>query len=134
MCGAVRFSVPSNPGKVLACHCAMCRRWCSGPFFAVSCGADMRFESDAAIGLVASSDWAERGFCKRCGSSLFYRLRGSGEHQMAAGLFDDQTGFELRLQVFADEAQGYCALAAETKMMTGAELAAIYATAADKEG
>ena len=51
---------------------------------------------------------------------------------MAAGAFDDPSGFVLKLQVFTDEAQEFCALAPESRMMTGAEVFAMFAPSADK--
>jgi len=132
LCGAVRFDAAAPKPEITACHCDMCRRWASGPFFAVSCGTDVTFEGAENIGVIQSSGWAERGFCKVCGSNLFYRLRGNGEHQMAAGAFDDQSGFALDLQVFVDEASDYCTLTQKTKMMTGPEVMAMFAPPSDK--
>ena len=47
------------------------------------CGTDVIFEDESAIGVFESSEWAERGFCKSCGTALFYRLR--GDLKMEAG-------------------------------------------------
>ena len=127
LCGAVRFSVAGDPRAVVACHCTMCRRWSSGPYFAVECGRDVVLEGEPNIGVCASSDWAERGFCKLCGSNLFYRLRDSGDYQISAGSFDDPSDFTLDLQVFVDEQPPYCGLAQKSKMMTRAEVIAMFA-------
>ena len=69
-----------------------------------------------------SSDWAERGFCKNCGSHLFYRLKDANEHQVPAGLFDNQKSFHFDLQVFTDRKPGFYSFANETKEMTEAEV------------
>ena len=132
LCGEVTFEAAAPKPNVSACHCEMCRRWCSGPFFGVDCGTEVTFEGEENIGVIASSDWAERGFCAICGSNLYYRLIDSGQYQMAAGAFDDPSGFVLKLQVFTDEAQEFCALAPESRMMTGAEVFAMFAPSADK--
>ncbi|MFC6672978.1 GFA family protein [Marinobacterium aestuariivivens] len=92
---------------------------------AVECGTDVRFEGEDNIAVYASSDWAERGFCKTCGTHLFYRLKGSGEYAMPAGLFDNGD-FMLKSQIFIDEKPGFYSFAEQTRNMTGAEVFAEY--------
>ncbi|SPH17577.1 hypothetical protein DEA8626_01100 [Defluviimonas aquaemixtae] len=126
LCGAVKFVGTANEPKVAACHCDMCRRWSSGPYFEVSC-EDVVFDGEDSIAKFRSSDWAERGFCKKCGSNLFYHLFESSELQMAAGLLDDQSELHLSLQVFVDRKPPFYTLANATKTMTAAEVYAAYA-------
>ncbi|HUS53470.1 MAG TPA: GFA family protein [Thermohalobaculum sp.] len=118
LCGAVKFSAEDVPHQIGACHCAQCRRWASGPYFAVA-APGLRFEGEENIGRYRSSEWAERGFCKLCGSSLFYRMIKEDRYMMAVGSFDDQSGFELSRQVFIDEKPGFYDFAQATKTSTG---------------
>ena len=127
LCGAVGVSAAACDNHVGVCHCGMCRKWGGGPLFAVDCGTDVEFTGDENISIYPSSDWAERGFCARCGSHLFYRLKESGQYIMAASLFDDLEGAVLDHQVFIDSKPDWYALANETKNMTGAEVFALYA-------
>jgi hypothetical protein len=62
----------------------MCRRWTAGPYLTVDCGDSFNVSDAAAVEVYRSSDWAERAFCKRCGSRLFYRLVGSNNHFVSA--------------------------------------------------
>lgn len=130
MCGAVTFTATARKPNVSACHCDMCRRWSAGPFMALSCQA-VTFEGQDNISRTRSSNWAERGFCKQCGSNLFYHLVDSGDYQMAAGLFDDQSKLRLSLQVFTDEKPDFYEFGNQTKMMTGAEVIALFASETD---
>lgn len=130
LCGAVRFEGTATEPKVAACHCSMCRRWSSGPYFEVSC-EDAAFEGEDNITKIRSSEWAERAFCKRCGSNLFYRLIDSEEFQVSAGLLDDQSNLQLSLQVFIDEKPTFYTLADKTETMTAAEVYAAYAPPSD---
>ncbi|MDH3762507.1 MAG: GFA family protein, partial [Gammaproteobacteria bacterium] len=75
-----------------------------------------------------SSDWAERGFCKKCGSHLFYRLKDANEHQLPVGLFDSQENFHFDLQVFIDRKPAFYSFSNETKEMTEAEVIEIFAS------
>lgn len=53
------------------------------------------------------------------------------DYKVAAGLFDDQSLLRLSLQVFTDHKPAFYAFANDTKMMTEAEVIAIYAPPPD---
>ena len=126
MCGAVTFKATAKKPSVVVCHCDMCRRWSAGPFMSLNCQT-VEFAGEENIGRIRSSDWAERGFCTKCGSNLFYHLIGSSDYQMAAGLFDDQSKLRMSLQVFSDSRPDFYDFANQTRMMTAAEVIALYA-------
>ena len=130
MCGAVELSATADEPNVTACHCEMCRRWASGPFLAVKC-YDVAFDDDDAVQRIRTSDWAERGFCAKCGSNLFYQVVGGEEYFVSAGLFGDLPTFRMSLQVFTDSRPPYYEFAGETDMMTGEEVFAAFAPPAD---
>ena len=50
ICGAVRFTATDIEPAYHACHCAMCRRWGSAPFFGTTVGS-IAFEDEAGVGL-----------------------------------------------------------------------------------
>ena len=127
LCGAVRFTAAACNHHVGACHCRMCRKWGGGPLLAIDCGTDVGFEGEESISVYPSSDWAERGFCARCGSHLFYRLKESGQYIMPVGLFDELETPVFDHQVFIDSKPGWYDFANETKNMTGEEVFAMYA-------
>ncbi|MGE3150677.1 MAG: GFA family protein [Pseudorhodoplanes sp.] len=126
LCGAVRFTaVPRHP-HVDVCHCGMCRKWSAGPLFALDCGGTVKVENAAELGVYRSSEWAERCFCKVCGTSLFYRLVGKDFYAVSAEAIDDKSGFVFTTQIFIDEKPAYYDFANETKIMTGAEVFAAF--------
>jgi hypothetical protein len=84
LCGAVSFTSPDTK-EIGACHCGFCRRWGGGPMLAVHCGPDVAFTGEDQIAVYASSDWAQRAFCKRCGTHLYYKLLATGEYFVPAG-------------------------------------------------
>ena len=122
LCGAVRTTANNFSNKVGACHCGMCRKWGGGPFMEVDCGTDVSFKGKDNITVYDSSDWAERGFCKKCGSHLFYRLKESKQHMIPAGLFDNQEPFVFKSQVFIDKKPSFYSFANITTDMTEAEI------------
>lgn len=129
LCGAVRFTAAPATHDYCICHCNMCRRWAAGPFMAIDCGDTVKFEKDADLGFYQSSPWAERGFCKQCGTSLFYKLRGKDEYFVSTEAFDDTSDFKLISEIFIDEKPAHYAFANDVKKMTGAETMAAFAPA-----
>ena len=122
LCGAVRVTVMNAPDKVGACHCDMCRKWASGPYMEITCDSGVSFDGEENISVYESSDWAERGFCKICGSHLFYRLKETRQHMMAVGLFDDQRELVFDNQVFIDKKPEFYSFSNKTKDLTEAQI------------
>ena len=127
LCGEVKLTAKRMSKDLGVCHCGMCRRWTGGPLFAVDCGTDLTFEGQDYITSYASSAWAERGFCKKCGSHLFYKLKGKSQYIVPVGLFDDTSHFHFNHQIFIDEKPEYYSFSNDTKNMTGAEVFAKFA-------
>lgn len=134
LCGAVRFTATPADHHVGACHCGMCRRWAAGPFLERDCGTSVEVEDQTNLGVYRSSEWAERTFCKRCGTPLYYRLIEKNHHYVSAEAFDDRAGYVFAYQVFVDEKPAYYEFANKTHNMTGAEVFAAFAPAAAGEG
>jgi len=97
LCGEVSFTAKNAIQSVGACHCGMCRKWGGGPLMAVDCGTDVTFEGEKYISVYDSSEWAERGFCKKCGSHLFYRLKERKRKWLPEDVRDGHpfSGFEI---------------------------------------
>jgi hypothetical protein len=109
----------------------MCRQWGGGPLLAVECDSDVSFSGEENIGVYQSSEWAERGFCQKCGSHLFYRLKQNHQYYIPVGIFNNEEGLVLEHQVFIDEKPEYYSFANETKNLTGAEIFAQFAPPSD---
>lgn len=122
LCGKIEINVIKMSSDVGACHCDMCRKWTGGPLLAVDCHTDVTFSNEDDVTRYASSDWAERGFCRHCGTHLFYKLQQSGQYIMPAGLFDKETQLTFDHQIFIEQKPGYYQFANDTKTMTGEEV------------
>ena len=127
LCGAVTLTAKPIKQQFAACHCGMCRRWGGGPLLAVDCGTEVQFDGDEFVAIYNSSEWAERGFGKKCGTHLFYRLKESREYQIPVGLFDESVALKFGLQVFIDRKSNYYTFADITKKMTEEEIYNMYA-------
>jgi hypothetical protein len=126
LCGAVRIAIKTTNRSVGACHCSMCRKWGGGPLLVIACGSDVHFDGTDSISIFSSSDWAERGFCRTCGSYLFYRLKKEGHYEVPVGLLDDGEQWAFDQQIFIDEKPSFYSFANKTKNLTGAEVFAQY--------
>lgn len=127
LCGAVQVTAKTANNSVGACHCNMCQKWTGGPLLAIECGSDVHFEGAGNIAKFNSSEWAERGFCRKCGSHLFYRLKEDGHYAVPIGLLDHHERMVFDQQIFVDEKPSLYSFANETKNLTGAEVFAQYA-------
>jgi len=126
LCGSVKILAKTMSTQVGTCHCNMCRKWGGGPLMAVDCGTEVNFEGKENISLYDSSEWAERAFCNKCGSHLYYRLKENEQFIMPVGLFDNEETFTFDHQIFIDKKPSFYRFANVTKNMTEAEVFAKY--------
>lgn len=124
LCGAVRYTALVAEPHMDVCHCGMCRRWSGGTFMAVS-AQELKIEDDTQLGVYKSSDWAERLFCKSCGTSLFWRMTQGGDFLAASfQSLDDTAGFSFTSEIFIDEKPDLYSFAGERARKTGAQVIA----------
>lgn len=127
MCGRVRFRAAPRAMHSHACHCEQCRRWSGGIYLAVDCGDTVEIAEGAPVRFYPSSDWAERGFCAECGSSLFWRLCDGSATYVALNAFDRAGDFTLESEIYIDAKPAGYALAGVSKQLTRAEVMALLA-------
>ncbi len=108
LCGAVKFGINGTLRKVVYCHCGQCRKT-SGHFVAATaCDTDrLEISEDAGLSWYESSDIATRGFCSRCGSSLFWKPAHGKYVAVMAGTLDPPTGFVSREHIHVADASDY---------------------------
>jgi len=116
MCGAVRFTAREVPAQFGICHCEMCRRWTGSALLSVSVPTEnVAWHGREHIATLQSSEWAERAWCRKCGTGLYYRVTEKnewfGETEIPIGLFDDADGFALDNEIYIDmkpDSYAYC--------------------------
>lgn len=121
LCGAVTFTAGNVETHHHACHCGMCRRWSGGPAFATAADG-VAFEGEANIARYDSSEWAQRGFCKICGSSLFYYLKPYDRYIIYVGAFDEPKEFTLGTEIYVDSKRGNYEFAGSHPRLTEADV------------
>lgn len=110
MCGSVRYRVDGPLRPIIACHCIQCRKSSGHYVAATACPTKALHVEGDTLQWFASSAQAERGFCKRCGSNLFWRRTGADNTSIWAGSIDGPTGLHIAQQMFAESKGDYYAL------------------------
>lgn len=107
-CGAVRFQTRGPLRDVIYCHCRECRRQ-TGHFMAATSvpSSALDIEGGDEVGWYAASPVAERGFCKVCGATLFWRRFGGEATSIAAGSLDMPNGLKAQSHIFLSEKGDY---------------------------
>ena len=105
-CGAVRYSLYAEPTNPHVCHCRMCQK-ATGGYFGAFAGVPLCDFAwiKGTPGVFKSSEAVERGFCRDCGTPLFFRYVDKDRISVSLGSLDDparvvpakQYGVESRL-------------------------------------
>ena len=120
LCGAVRFTADSVKPEFYACHCGMCLRWCGGPYLSVST-TGLNFENIENLAVFDSSDWAERAFCRACGTNIFFHVKELDDYDVNTGTFDDASSFKMIGEIFIEEKPTFYEFDGDHPKLTGAE-------------
>ena len=98
-CGAVRFRAASLLDNPHVCHCRMCQK-ATGGFFAALVGVaneDLTWTRGTPA-VFNSSAGIERGFCRDCGTPLFFHRVGGAHYSLTIGAFDIPAAIPLRFE------------------------------------
>ena len=108
LCAAVRYEVDGPLRKVVYCHCEQCRKT-SGHYVAATAvdREHLHVTEDSGLAWYQSSDIARRGFCKVCGSGLFWEPSHRKYMAVWADTLDAPTGLTSREHIHVDDASDY---------------------------
>ena len=125
LCGAVTITVAGeHDPRVGACHCRMCQRWSGGLFLCFTAAA-AAVTVQGAVVRYRSSAFAERAFCPRCGSHLWFNdVQEGGEprsYELMPGLFDAARSWPLRSEIYVDRAMACVQLAGDHRRKSRAD-------------
>ncbi|WP_417464793.1 GFA family protein [Kordiimonas sp.] len=104
LCGAVRYEVTGPLRDIVNCHCSMCQKL-HGSFGAhtKALKKNIKITRDDGLTFYKTSDVAERGYCKDCGSSLFWQPFDLDATGILAGSLDDASGLKTMGHIFVGE-------------------------------
>jgi hypothetical protein len=111
LCRAVTFTVDAPLQPPDACHCTQCRKQ-SGHFWASTDvpRAALSVKGARSLRWYQSSEKIRRGFCKICGSFLFWDPPARASIAIAMGAFDTPTETALAMHIFVADKGDYYAI------------------------
>jgi len=110
LCGGVRYRIDGDCRDIICCHCENCRRTHGhvAAYTALDQSALTLVSAHTLQWFHDASPDTYRGFCNRCGSSLFWDARdGRKRISVAAGSLDDSGSLQIIGHIFAAEAGSY---------------------------
>ncbi len=98
-CGAVRYEYAARADNPCLCHCRMCQKQ-FGNFFGSFAGShtDNFRLTRGILALFESSDDAERGFCRDCGTPLTFKAKSRPRISVSIGSLDRHSEMKPEFQ------------------------------------
>jgi len=109
LCGGVQVELGGGDVRpVVNCHCSQCLKT-HGNFAAYTRvkERDFHYVKQETLRWYRSSDFAQRGFCNRCGASLFWSRDNSDVIAVAAGVLEQPSGLKTSANIFVDSKGDY---------------------------
>lgn len=108
LCKGVTYEILGELDDIVACHCEQCRKT-SGHFVAATRVKDkhLSIAGQQSLAWYASSKNAKRGFCTRCGSSLFWKNGLKDTTSIMAGTLNLPTNLKLSRHIYVADASDY---------------------------
>lgn len=120
LCGAIGFEVNGPMRDVVVCHCGQCRRLHGAPpGYSQASWENIRLTGAEELAWFQSSERARRGFCRICGSSLFWEPIDTGRVSIAAGCLDGPTGLRTVRHIFVHDKGDYYEIADGLEQLSG---------------
>lgn len=104
LCGAIRYRATAAPVRGVICHCKMCQRHSGAPFLSFVHFPVAQFEwLGPEPTRFRSSEFAQRGFCPDCGSTLTMHEEVLSERvQIAVGSLDEPDRVRIDDQIWTE--------------------------------
>ena len=101
LCGGVELRTYGYHRDVENCHCVQCMKT-HGHHAAYTNVREqnVKFLKKRTLKWFRSSKRAKRGFCRKCGASLFFKIIGNNNISIAAGMFNGPTKLKTRMNIF----------------------------------
>ena len=99
LCGQVQFEIPGKLRDIVNCHCSKCRKFHGnyGAYTSVKV-ENLKITEQKSLkwykSLKDETANVHRGFCSKCGSSLFWHPKGQPNIAIAAGSLDSPTNLK----------------------------------------
>jgi len=111
LCGGIRIDVKGKLRYVSNCHCSQCMRTHGNYAAYTSCKEEnIKFLNKKTLKWYKSSRKAKRGFCNKCGASIFFKRINTKYISISAGIFNNPTGLTTKMNIFTKGKLDYYSL------------------------
>jgi hypothetical protein len=108
LCGGVRYEIDGPLAPPSACHCGQCRRSHGAlGLYTLAPSERYKIKGDRNLAWFESSPGIRRGFCRVCGSKLFWERIGSGQLDVTMGSIDPPSGLKIVKHIHLKDAGDY---------------------------
>ena len=111
LCGNIQLRTHGYHRDVQNCHCIQCMKT-HGHYAAYTNvhEQNVKFLKKRTLKWFRSSKKAKRGFCRKCGASLFFKVIGSNNISIAAGMFNGPIKLKTKMNIFVKGKPDYYSL------------------------
>lgn len=107
-CGSVRFEINGAINDTVMCHCNLCRKLHGHvSSYARFDRQDLELVRDDGLRWYRLSEKTDRGFCKECGTGLFWRPVRTEHMAVMPGTLDQTGGIRTAGQIFCADKGDY---------------------------
>lgn len=110
LCGAIHYTINGNLRDVVNCHCSLCRKF-HGHFGAYTAAkrkdVNIIDKEKQLTWYRSPGNQAQRGFCTRCGASLFWDLDSAPTLWISAGTLEQPTGLTTSTDIYVEDKADY---------------------------
>ena len=101
LCGGIKFETKGHHRNIQNCHCIQCMKTHGhyGAYTNVE-EQNIKFIKKRTLKWFRSSKRAKRGFCRKCGASIFFKALGKKEIHIAAGMFNKPVKLKTIVNIF----------------------------------
>ena len=101
LCGGIKFKTKGHHRDIHNCHCIQCMKTHGhhAAYTAVKLD-NIKFYKKKTLKWFKSSKGAKRGFCNKCGASMFFKSIGSKEMHISAGMFNRPVKLKTEMNIF----------------------------------
>ena len=108
LCGGIKLKTQGYHRNVQNCHCIQCMKT-HGHHAAYTNVEErnVKFLKKRTLKWFRSSKRAKRGFCNKCGASLFFKVIGAKNISIAAGMFNRPIKLKTTMNIFVKGKSDY---------------------------
>ena len=108
LCKGIFMTIKGEFRPVINCHCIQCTKT-HGNYAAYTSVLEenITYKSESTLKWFSSSTKAKRGFCKKCGASVFFKKLGSRAISISAGLLKNPTKLKTSSNIYTHNKGDY---------------------------